>query len=628
MRHFSMVFLILAICCFAFQSGADEGEIMYSWQVELGLRTVDQNGDETKFEEYRDMGDGLCGSARVQADKENLYYKLDADRIGREDQQYEFMGGKYGKFKIQMFYDEIPHAYARDAKSYFNGVGSAALVDSGNHADPTPWQGFDYDKQQKNAGFKGEYNFDTPYYLEFGANRKDSEGIYPLGGPAGTELPAPVDWNEQNWFFGGGYQSRTIVASLRADISYFDNKNEWMTWDSQTTSLAPDSEFYKYSGKFIYRNPFLSSQYSVRASHSRKENSFDLTRFYSSTLGTFRGEVVNTRVDASWDFVPISYMDMKLFAGYADTDDESDMLTVSTVATVPYDHEKRRAGFDTTLRLPSANFLDIGYRYVDACRSYRTDNDETLDNLTFFQYRNRSFDRFSFKARYEYLNREGDYNGTEVGTRRYDVANQVKNELAMEAEYFFTDQLFGAIEYAWWNRDYGDTIYGLNGTEHHEAYVSSGFSVSDSLSATVYIGYEYDENEMATNQNWSQAEEFDTIAYGAALEFPVMDDRLEFILSWDHSKVDGSADFKPSTNNYLNLMYVDDCTIQRLEAKSIYNLNSDWDITMGYLFEKFDLHDGQYDGYAYLPPGATLTGAYAEQDYDAHVVYLSAVFRF
>ncbi len=35
-----------------------------------------------------------------------------------------------------------------------------------------------------------------------------------------------------------------------------------------------------------------------------------------------------------------------------------------------------------------------------------------------------------------------------------------------------------------------------------------------------------------------------------------------------------------------------------------------------------------YTSDAYLPSGATLTGAYAEDDYDTHLVYLGAVYRF
>ena len=133
---------------------------------------------------------------------------------------------------------------------------------------------------------------------------------------------------------------------------------------------------------------------------------------------------------------------------------------------------------------------------------------------------------------------------------------------------------------------------------------------------------------MTTDQNWGQTEEFDTMAYGINLEYPAMEDRLRLILSWDHSVVDGKTDFSPSSGGYTNLTDVDDCTVQRLEAKGIYTLNRMWDLKLGYVFEKFDLDDGQYDGYTYLPPGATLTGAYAEQDYDAHIIYIGAVHRF
>ena len=279
------------------------------------------------------------------------------------------------------------------------------------------------------------------------------------------------------------------------------------------------------------------------------------------------------------------------------------------------------------------NYLDAGYRYVDAERSSRSDSDENQDDLIFLQYRNRFFKRIGFKARYEYLDRQGDYItsdplGDDDGMRRYDVADQTRNKLSLGTDLFILDYLSGGIEYAWWERDFDDTIYGMTGVEHHEVYVSANFGDPKLVLLMVYFGYEFDESKLVTSRNWSQAEEFDTFAYGICLEVPLMEDRLKLVVSWDHTIVDGSVDFAPESNDYENLTDVDDFTIQTFAVKTTYNLTSAWRLKCGYTYEKFDLDDGQYNAYSYLPSGATLTGAYRDEDYDAHIAWLGAEFRF
>ena len=610
-------------------SAASNVEITGS--IETGVRIVDDSGDEAKFEEYRDMGSGLYGSGDIRINKDNKYLETEADNIGRDDQRYKLDGGKYNNFKFSVFFDEIPHNYTDDAKSYLNGAGSDRLVDSGNQANPSLWRSYDYYKDRKNMGIKGEFSFESPWVFEIGASRRDSDGIYPFAGTGGVELPAPVDWEETNMFAGAGFQGKSIVAFIRADVSEFDNKNNAMTWGTNTSSLQPDSDFYKISGKFIYRNPFMDSTLALKAGYSKKDNDTNLAVVDPTTFGKYHAEVETTRLNASYDFRPAAAFDIKVFAKYYDTQDDSDNLTINNVTTEPYDHEKWSVGLDGTWRLPKKNFLDAGYQHTDAQRDSRSDNDENQDHLLFVQYRNRFFNRAIFRVKYEYLDRDGDYiTGITLdnGNRRYDVADQTRHKIELGTEIFIADNLGGGIDYAWWDRDYDDTVYGMTGMEHHEIYVSANHGDPAKLMTTVYLGYEYDESDLETNRNWSQTEEFDTFSYGIAMEFPVIADKLKFDISWDHSIVDGSADFSPSAANYLDLKDVDDCTIQTFEAKGTWRFTPSWSLNLGYIYEDFDLDDGQYDGYSYLPPGATLTGAYRDQNYDAHIAYLGMVFQF
>ncbi len=636
--------MALMLCWACAPAWAEEPETTGTLSMEG--RLVDESGDNAKFEEYRDMDSGVDVDLDIRTNIENGYVELEAENFGLYDQSYRLQGGKYDHYKLTVYYDETPHNFTEDAKSYLDGAGTNVLTNSGNIADPGLWGTYDYYKARQNSGFTGEFSFATPWYATVGASRQTTRGIVPFAGNGGVELPAPVDWEEKNLFAEGGFRGRRLTISLRADLSNFDNEYAALNWDTETTSLQPDSEFIKFAGNVVYRSSFMDSVFGLGTSLSKKDNETEMADVDATATGTYHADVETFRIDGSWDFVPARAFDVKLYSRYYDTEDNSDTITVNSVTTEPYDHEKWTSGLEGTWRLPRKNYLDAGYRYVDAQRSSRSDSDDNQDNLVFLQYRNSSLARVSFRARYEYLNRQGNYSvgdtteyddatdsyiitsSVDTGIRRYDVADQNQHKVALGTDLFITDKLGGGIELAWWDRDYGDTIYGMTGMAHYEAYVSANYGDPRQFLTTVYVGYELDESDLDTSRNWSQAERFDTISYGISLEVPAMDDRLKFNVAWNHSFVDGSADFSPASGNYVNLEDVDDYTLQTLEIKTDYRLTSAWSLNCGYTFEKFDLADGQYDGYTYLPSGATLSGAYQDQDYEAHVGWVGAKLRF
>ena len=64
-----------------------------------------------KFEEYREVKEGVFGSVRfLIEDPERRYYLRSwLDDIAEDDQQYRVEGGRYGLWGIRGFYSEIPH---------------------------------------------------------------------------------------------------------------------------------------------------------------------------------------------------------------------------------------------------------------------------------------------------------------------------------------------------------------------------------------------------------------------------------------------------------------------------------------------------------------------------------------
>jgi len=100
------MFLSLAPCGNAFaQERTPMGE------VSLTPAQVDIKGNRAKFNEYRDVRDGVYGHIGLHHDAEETHLDFGADDIGYRDQKYELSGGGWGSHSYYLGYDQIPHNF-------------------------------------------------------------------------------------------------------------------------------------------------------------------------------------------------------------------------------------------------------------------------------------------------------------------------------------------------------------------------------------------------------------------------------------------------------------------------------------------------------------------------------------
>jgi hypothetical protein len=98
------VIFSLALC-----GGAPAQERTVTGEFSLAPTQVDVKGNRAKFNEYRDLRDGVYGHIGLRTDTERTYFDFRADDMGYQDQKYELEGGSRGKVTFHFGYDEIPH---------------------------------------------------------------------------------------------------------------------------------------------------------------------------------------------------------------------------------------------------------------------------------------------------------------------------------------------------------------------------------------------------------------------------------------------------------------------------------------------------------------------------------------
>ena len=629
------IILLTALCLLPTASLASESDTFGS--VGIGVRGVNDNGDSAKFNEYRDLDDGVYGDAQLHAFKGHYYLDLRTDNVGQDDQSYELKGGRFGEFKYSLFYDELQHNLSNDARSYFSGIGSTVLTDSGNAANPSLWTSFDYEIEHKTYGLETEVSLDSPFYFELGATRRESDGLLPYGGfSSQTEMPAPVDWTEDTAFIGGGYQSDDLVVSFKAALSEFDNSKETLQWASnRITSLAPDSDYYKLSGQLRWQTPFMDSVLAVRTSYSQLENSLDLYKTEWNNAnpnpGKFDGEISYTSFDIVYDISPIESLDLQTYFKYYDRENDSDQFSsaVTTDENDLFEYEKTTFGLEGAYKLPFKTWLEAGLIYTDTDRDGRSDNDNSEDHLFFTQMRSRSMDDIELRARYEYLDRDGNFKGDPSDdVRAYDVADQERDRLELGAAWYVSESLDLGLDYSWSDAEYEDTTLGLTDDESWEIYLSSNYALPELFTLSAYLGYEDNENNVQTDEANQEASS-ETYAYGLAIEVPLRND-LVLTAAWNYANVEGEIKFNKLLSGSLpeKLGDVDSYSKNDLELSCKYGFNEKLDIVVGYIYEKYKFEDDQWEGYTYTSPPANLTGAYEDQDYEANIGYLKINYIF
>ncbi len=661
-----MIYLPMALLIATPALAADE----LHGDLTLGMRTTHFASDDksAKYDEYRDMSDGLFGDVNLLFDNEAYYLGLSIQNPSLDDQSYEVRGGQFGLGRARVYFDELNHQLSRDALTSLTGIGSNYLT----IPDPVPpvlaWKEFDYNVERKVFGT--EVTVDpqqSPFYVKFSMEQQQHEGVMPWGlfNFSDFEVPMPVDYTTDNLIVESGYRGKETTAVLTAGYSVFDNDNDLLTIDDGTDreeySTAADNYSYNIGARLVQQLP-KESVLALKASYNRNKSEADwsdYTQFTSpSADGDYDGDIEYIRGNATLTSQWSAMLDTRLFYNYVDRNNDSEEITSldDDRSNHLYEYDRHEAGLDANYRLNKANKLTGGYEFTYTDQN-REDADTTADNLLFGQLKNTSLDWMSAKLRLEYLNRSSDTNysaDTLEGDglihqfyTAFDYADKDRYKAKLSFDFQPTEDLGLGLSYALVYDDYNATQFGVQDDQRHEFYLDVNVLLPAKIRLNTYAGYEYTNSSFdarrynpggadptlpatSTNYNWSQETSYDFVVIGGSLTVPVIH-QLELIFTADHQWVDGNIDFARSAAAGAALEPVsdaDDYYKTQLGAKGIYQATDAWSVTLGYLYEKSNLDEWEYTNYTYTPGSDYLSGAGLDSDYEAHQVFITTTFHF
>lgn len=650
-----------------------EGEISLTSKY-IGVDA--EGGGEAKFTEYRDLKEngGFYGRARLRYDTERYFLNFKAWDVGYDTQRYKLEGGMWGRFKYDLFYQEIPHHITFDARTFFLGAGRDTLVGAPN-TNIGSWNTFDYAFERRQYGGGLKLNLIKPFFFNASFQREEREGIKPTGvagtspGGIGIEMPEPIDYVTNNLALETGYAKNPFFLSFNYFYSGFNNSNTVLNFTNPATatpdtlSLPPDNTYHKGSFKGSVKLPFHSRiSTNIGFSKGKSESSAFPTLIGGRT--DFRGEVETLNYDLILTTHPIHFLDAKVFHKFYKRNNRSDEV-VGVVENF-LDYEVKHYGAEVGLKLPSRVYLNGGYHYVRTEREFiKAFQDPLLvlpfnkDNIYFTELRWSGLDWMDLRLGYERLDRKAKERTSQAEAqpnKMYAYDSQNRDTIKAAVDFFPWESFAFGLEYRHRTSNY-DGPFGLKKDKRDEIATNVAYSLGKL--AKIYGNVDFAwvtfhpdlvRTQAAVDFPWSAKQKDKTLGYGLGTEIYAIPNKLTFVFQHDYLKSNGNIDFTidpalliaanglaGADNDTVDIMRSEDYVLYTFRFKTIYHLTKSLIASLGYAYQRFSYRDDQLDNYQYINPpggpvtgtnGAYLTGAYKDQSYKAHLILLGLTYRF
>jgi MtrB/PioB family decaheme-associated outer membrane protein len=628
-----------------------------------------EEGGKAKFTEYRDLEEdgGVYGGAKLKFDTDKHFLNFDAGDFGYDTQYYKIDGGMWGKFKLDLFYDEIPHNLTFDARTTFSGAGSDTLTGTPN-TNFSSWDTFDYSLERRQYGGGVKVNWITPFFFDASFQREEREGIKPTGvaetSPGGIafELPEPINYTTNNLNVEGGYAKKPFFLSFSYFLSEYNNSNTGLNLPSNfespnVFSLPPDNTYYKGAFKGAVNLPY-NSKFSTNIGLSKGKSDTSILSLIGSD---YEGRVYTRNYDFALTSNPVRFLDAKVY--YKDYKRDNDSDDPLEVVDLFLDYRISTLGGDLGFRLPAQLYLSGGYEYVKTKRTKEGETDplEILpfdkDNVYHVDLRWTGLDFLSARVGYERFDRDADYRTTESEenpAKRYYYASQNKNTYKANIDIFPLENLNFGFEYRRKSIDYTDTIFGLRDQKNHEFETSVDYIIGKIAKLYGYGDFGWIKFRQRQFDNtglpWEAEQKDKTWGYGVGTEVYVIPQKLTLVFQHDYLKSNGNVDYTldpglfslgglfgtGADNDNIDIGRWDDYIFYCFKIKTVYHFTKSLLASLGYAYERFKYSDAQLDNYQFAPTGpgtsdsnrAYLTGAYKDQSYKANLVFAGVAYQF
>jgi MtrB/PioB family decaheme-associated outer membrane protein len=407
----------------------------------------------------------------------------------------------------------------------------------------------------------------------------------------------------------------------------------------------------------------------------------------------FNGDVRYWNINAALSSNPVKKLNTRIYFKYLDRENRSDLIQfvdpVNGAASFNeiFDHTRTTIGTEASYRFLRNLKGILGYEFSDVKRRAQefegdaTEDPEfpeiripnTWDHRINAQLVYNPLEWLGTRIRYQKLYRGASFmvipgDPTDPNTmnavldnftRRFHASKKTQDMVRFSIDLTAIQNLGLSFEYAYKYDDYYKTVLGLEKTKTDEFIIDASY---DWKGIRLFAFFDYETSFWRQTQrqvtpgananadptsgvvnansfNWEARLNNSNYAYGLGTSFPIIKDKLSFVVQYDFEKNNGNADFTSQflsanlNQDIIDIPRWDDYTRQTISARLKYDHSKDLALVFGYLYSQFRWNDDQFRGYQYVMPvtGAVntyLSGAYTDQTYKANIYYLKVLYKF
>lgn len=580
--------------------------------IELGARFADLQGDQARFERFRDISDGaFLDRFRYDRANDGWVFELGADHVGRRDQRY-FAAFQRPTLNVSFEWDQIPQFISRDTRTPYSPDSAGALrlpdaLQQGVQARQLSLADvagearlFDVQSRRDTATFSLVYSPTREVDVRFNLKTVRREGTMPWGAPLGSfnnlvELPAPIDTRTTDVRAQIEWGNAQGMLRVGYDGSWFDQHVQALVWDSALTftdgttssqgrtALWPSNALQAVTAAGSYKLPaasYVTASVSVggwrqdepllpftinsaiRAIPLERQTAEGEARTVAMTYAVTSRPSRLVWLNARFRYYDFDNRTPRFFAHERVRQDEGNVLAGQE--SLPYSVTRHNLDLDASFTPLPFTAIKVGYGREQADRTFRI-FEETTDNVVRASIDTTESRWVSARLIFERSARNGshfeqewlDEVGEQPDMRHFDIADRNRNRVSAVVQLTPVDAVGITASVAAGHDDYAESGFGLRDSKSR-AYT---FGVDVAPTGAIQGGVTYTRETYTALQNSRNA------SPGAQFIDPRRDWSIDS--GDDVDTVTGSIDLlKPIPNVDLGFAY----TYTRSRATYVYGL--------------------------------------------------------
>lgn len=516
--------------------------------LDFGARINQVDGDEARFQRYRDLRGGLYANNLLMGRRTpDWTIEAQAWNAGYRDQRYQVDFQRVGRLSASFLWDQIPLFISRDTRTLYTQTASGVFriedaiqqeIQAGtrnlrNFEDQAVR--FDLRTLRKIGQSDLRLTLDKSSDITLRVRNTTREGAIPFGGTFGfnnaVELPVPVDTRHTELQSAFEWGNEAGMLRVGWDGSTFDNNVETVTWDNPLRfgpdvaatpsqgrmSLWPGNTLTYLHGTGAVTLPGRSRLTAYAAIGQGRSNE-DLLPFTINTAiapvtlsrPTAQAENRMTIAQLTLAMRPAPKLSLNAKYRYADVDVRTPVFTRPS-GTVVYDtsfnanagpseyHSVKRMTFDAdgALQVIPTTSIKVGFSHLASDYTHRL-WEQTAENAFRVSVDTTGNSPVMLRALFEQRQREGTHFeadalaevGELTGMRHYDIADRDRRRATLIANVM-PGGILGLTASAGIGRDeYPESPHGLQSFDTDQ--YSAGFTVTpdDRYNLTASYGWE------------------------------------------------------------------------------------------------------------------------------------------